>query len=886
MYQKLRKNFYYALVIFGLFCLSRLSDPSYTEIWVEGGPRVAARTVVILVTLCVLLLAILGLGYSVASDKCSNCKEMKFSTWVAVFGSGFSLLVILGSFVSLIPNKGLVFLALVIYLFAFVGLKFMVQWARVRSPGVLGKLANTGKIDLVLSGLISSLFLIVVFHSLVLETYSDVVQIYLPFFEYFESSGSSQAVLEKPAFSSFIQLRGLGSHLSATSIGGWTTAQTGSLLALFLILIVVCWSVSDYTKRIFAAEISITSWTLPSGALLAVLYFYSSASIYSKPHLVSFSLLIALTAFLPMTVDGSYSEGRLFRRSSVFLASATCIVFPLNFVAVILIVFVNTLNSWISQKTLMFGQAVQVFSWALFSTVTVSIINLYFVGVFGTEPIFRAVRIDETFNQFSSESIWRALYSSQNIDSFRQLFSEPFVGKNLFSGKPFNSMVGLFNQNGYLLFVICLFGALTLSWFRFRASIVALCGGAIIVFSAGRRLNWNLDDALRKFVLLLGFVGLLSLICAFVTLELSHSKMPNLIKSFFSFSPFNNITFTLLLLALTNRVIKQPSFNRLMDQGNLVVALLPCSVVFFLLKLRSSLSSLDVRKEINVNGFKSWSRIKPSSRILIVFGSVVVALTITKLVFVPTKRFFLMAFVFVPMVLSLVLFSIRNTYLIQNRSLNKCLKTYATTWIVAQIIFATVWTFPSYEPSTNSSVVKLGKQVALDFQKLTGFTGHMSDRSSVIGFHTKEDIRRCLELASIIPSGAKIFPINGLQEFAVCQGTPGLNRGQLIHHYDSVLAPLFDEIMRSDVQQTLAIFQKKNIRYLVMLEGDCNKFLISQNVAFDENSVKNFQVFRKGSDFVVFDISVLRQAIQPVFSDILPEYLVEFSRACATKDTQ
>lgn len=873
-------HFFAGMVTLGLFFLTKFPDPSYIEVWVDGGPLVAARTVKILVTICVLLLAIFGLGTSVTTNHRSILKETNLSSLVAVVVSGFSLLVIVGSFVSLVPNIGLVLLALVIYTFAVVGLTCLIQWGRICKPKVIRRLVIAGKLDLVLLGLVSTFSLSVIIHSLVLETYSDVLQIYLPFFEYFDFAGSSQAILKKPAFSSFLQLRGLGTHLSATSIGSWTSAQAGSLLALILIAIVVFWGVSDYTRRIFRTKALDSSWALAGGGLLAVLFFYSSAEIYSKPHLVSFSLLLALAATLPVAFDSSAPECLRFERTSIIASIAVCVVYPLNFLAVVLILFVNATIFWIFKKALPIGQIVRNLSWAALSTAVVYVTNLYFVGVFGTEPIIRSIKVGHLFSKFSSESIWQALYETQNLSSFRRFLNEPFASKGLFSKDSIFALINLFVTNGYVVFVLGVFGVVILVWFRIRAAILSLVGGLTVSIALGWVFYKNFDDSSRDVAVLLSISGLFFLIERFANAELSRQKLAVLFKDLILYSPFFAIMFTLFLVALANVVINHPSFNRLALQGNLGVVLLPCALVFFLVKFSSSLTRPDKRREISIKGLKVASIRSSAFRIFFTTSTVVVAIAILQLVFPQRKQTLLLAVVFIPLILNLTVLNVWQANPIRNPNLNERIKSFSTIWIAALIFFVAVGTLPSYPRPTRWTAFDWGRQIAFDFRRLTGATGHMPDFSEVLGFHTKKDIRRCLELESIVPDGASIFPINGLQEFAMCQGTPGLNRGQLIHHYDSVLAPRFDEIFLSDIQQTLTILQEMNINYLVLLKGDCKRFLISQNVAFDANNLSNFRVFGKGSDFVILDVKFPNQISQTSFGDFLPEYLAEYSRSC------
>ena len=128
----------------------------------------------------------------------------------------------------------------------------------------------------------------------------------------------------------------------------------------------------------------------------------------------------------------------------MLVAIAFCVVYSLNFLAVVFVVFVNAVIFWIFQKTLPICQIVRNLAWAALSTAIVYTTNLYFVGVFGTEPIIRSVKVGHIFDKFSSELIWQALYSAQSLNGFRQFLKEPFASEGLFSKESIFILINLF----------------------------------------------------------------------------------------------------------------------------------------------------------------------------------------------------------------------------------------------------------------------------------------------------------------------------------------------------------------------------------------------------------------------------------------------------------
>ena len=864
-----------------LMVLTRLPQPSYLELWVGGGPLLAVRTVKIAATTVILVLAILGLGFFSATHKQIILEKPSFAVIVALLGSGFSLLAIIGSFVSLIPNFGRWLLTLVLFIYALVGssilTKLQMKFLLKENSGS----ATREKLGLVLTVLILvTLLSVFIQKSVALETYSDAVQIYLPFFEYFQTFGSSSAILEKPAFSSFIQARGLGTHLAATAIGDWTSAQLGSVLAVALIATVVFWSVTDHSKRIFNTGNLKSPWFLAMSASFATLLFYSSAEIYSKTHIVTFALLIVLTVSLPIAIDKSNLESPHFKNTATLASISICIVYPLNFVAVVLVVVMSVMLFGLYRKAFLVSQVVENVSWAAGSTLLVLTTNLYFVGVPSTEPFLRSIKVDRLFQKFSSEEIWIALYGSQGLGGLSTFIKEPFVSQGIFSKDSIIALLHLFDARGYLFFVVGAMGLIVLVWDRLNAALLSISSGLFVFVFVGFVVFKNVSDVSRVTALLLGTSGLIVVILKIADIDARQWKSLGKPIFLLPLSPFLLLIFVLCMFSVASRVVNQPSFERLARQGTLGILLLPVLLAFVLVQVESPNTYRNLISEtrrMKIRALATHKQLCSAFAIAVIFISV---MTLFQLVFPQRKLIFLALTIFNLVVLNLVVLRVWQNAQTFNRSFHARIRDLSTSWTIVLLLMAVVGILPTYPRPTNWSVVDWSKKIASDFQGLIGSDGFMPMSSDVLGFHTKKDILRCLELADMIPEGAKVFPVNGLIEFSSCQGTPKLNRGQLIHHYDSILAPRFEEIVRSDTQQTITIFQEMNINYLVLLKGDCTKFLVSQNFAFDANNLSHFRVSGKGSDFVILDVRFPNQISQTSFGDFLPEYLAEYSRLC------
>ncbi len=870
-----------------LMVLTRLPESSYLEFWVDGGPLLIVRTVKIVATTFILGLATLGLGFFSTTNKQIVWDKPSFAAIVAVLGSGFSLLVIVGSFVSLIPNFGRSILTLVLFICAIVGSSVT---ANLQMKFLLWK--NSGSVTRAKSELVLTVLILVTLLSIfiqkgvALETYSDAVQIYLPFFEYFQTFGSSSAILEKPAFSSFIQARGLGTHLAATAIGGWTSAQIGSFLSVVLIATVVFWGITDHLKRISKTRNLKLPWLLAGSASFATLLFYSSAELYSKTHIVTFALLTVLTISLPIAIDKSNLESHHFKKTATLASISICILYPLNFVAVLLIAFLSVILFGLYRKPFLVSRVIKNVSWAAGSALFVFATNLYFVGVLSTEPFLRSIKVDHIFHKFSSEGIWIALYGSQGLGGLSTFIKEPFVSQGIFSKDSIITLLYLFDARGYLFFVLGAIGLVVLIWDRLNAALLSLSSGLFVFVFVGFVIFKNVSDVSRVVALLLGTSGVIVVTLKIVVIDVQELKSLGKPIFLLPFSPFLLLIFVFCTFSVAYRVFNQPSFERLALQGTLGILLLPVLLAFVFVQVESPNTYRNLNSETRRIKIRALATLKKSCSVFAIAVIFVSVMTLFQLVFPQRRLIFLSLTIFNLVVLSLVVLRVWQNAQDSNRSFHARIRDLSTSWTIVLLLTAVVGILPTYPRPTDWSVVDWSKEIASVFQGLIGSDGFMPMSSDVLGFHTKRDILRCFEVASMLPKGAKIFPVNGLFEFAACQGTPGLNRGQLIHHYDSILAPRFDDISSSDPQQTITIFQEMNINYLVLLKGDCRKFLVSQNDAFDANNLSHFRVFGKGSDFVVLDVRFPNQINQTSVGDFLHEYLVEYSRSCEPEPIQ
>jgi hypothetical protein len=466
------------------------------------------------------------------------------------------------------------------------------------------------------------------------------------------------------------------------------------------------------------------------------------------------------------------------------------------------------------------------------------------------------------------------LYEVQGLNGFFTFIKEPFLSQGLFSKDSIISLFWLFDARGYSFFVVGIFGFVVLLWYRLNAAILSLCGGFFVFAVIGLHLFKSFSDTARVGSFLFGAAGFLILVAKFVNVGLWHRQKQSDSKILWPASPFLMIVIMLLFFAVLDIVVNQPSFERLARQGRLGILLLPCVVAFALAQKNRLRPLSKVRNETDINNPREVL-IRTRLFNACVFLCIVFFTTLLIYFIFPRPIIIMIAFSLLPFIT--ILSGVLKTNLIHHRNLDGRLRDLAKVWSIVLILASVLGLLPTYPSPGNWSFVDWEKEISFDIRGLAGSTGFMPDSSEVLGFHTKKDVLRCLELASMVPVGVKVFPVNGLQEFAMCQGTPGLNRGQLVHHYDSVLAPHFDEIIDSDLPQTISIFQKLGIDYLVVLKGNCQRFLISQSEAFDAKNLVFFRQVGQGADFMTLDIRSTSQVNPIIPVETFRKNLLEYS---------
>ena len=62
------------------------------------------------------------------------------------------------------------------------------------------------------------------------------------------------------------------------------------------------------------------------------------------------------------------------------------------------------------------------------------------------------------------------------------------------------------------------------------------------------------------------------------------------------------------------------------------------------------------------------------------------------------------------------------------------------------------------------------------------------------------DFHRCLEILEAVPGDDPVLPLNANLNIVPCQNSPQLPRNKIVHHYESVLAPIYKDVLLGDAQ--------------------------------------------------------------------------------------
>jgi len=128
------------------------------------------------------------------------------------------------------------------------------------------------------------------------------------------------------------------------------------------------------------------------------------------------------------------------------------------------------------------------------------------------------------------------------------------------------------------------------------------------------------------------------------------------------------------------------------------------------------------------------------------------------------------------------------------------------------------------------------------------------------------NFKRCREIAEAVPGNARVLPLNANYNIVPCQNSPLLPRNKIVHHYESNLAPYFEDVTFGDAEHAAEIYRKLGINYFYVEKGDTDFFGPGFGRIFSrDNLEKRFDVYRNSPGF--FILTWAGQGATPVSSE-------------------
>jgi len=120
------------------------------------------------------------------------------------------------------------------------------------------------------------------------------------------------------------------------------------------------------------------------------------------------------------------------------------------------------------------------------------------------------------------------------------------------------------------------------------------------------------------------------------------------------------------------------------------------------------------------------------------------------------------------------------------------------------------------------------------------------------GWSKPFNFARCGEIEEAVPGNARVLPLNAYYNIVPCHNSSLLPRNKIVHHYESTLAPYFDDVTFGDPEHAAEIYRKLGINYFYVEKGDINFFGPGFGKIFSRDSLeKRFDVYRDTPGFLI-----------------------------------
>jgi hypothetical protein len=718
--------------------------------------------------------------------------------------------------------------------------------------------------------------ILVVSKGLSIEGYSDILQLYLPYFNEASALGSTQMQAQDPAISSFVVGRGAGLHLLVTSLATGYATQIASVCAVILIGLLFRCTITEMGLQLPAARRGAVN-NAAGVAMVGVVSFSLTQDTFGKTHLVALCLMLTFVYFCALLVSAAQPRALGVVGSTAAGIGLVTLYVPYFTVVIgcagLFLLIASLLGRWTTAVALTVVLAV-----VAVAAVASTVVNFAVIGVGGFEPMIRNFVNPAIFDRYSSWSLWQYMNDAQNLVGPLGGFLKAnitTVGLN-----PFH-LIGEGLAYGSSTEIV-------------QLSIIA---AALALMIARRR--WFLITALTVatyFALTLQLaVLLLMAFCSVYLLTLlpALSLYRRVSSSHYTLSlplgralPLLSLTVFLAGMLFLFPWIAQPSLGRFLAQGQLLPFVIPAIALAFI--AARPFPTTDSIGKSTVAPTRQDARtfeVFPITVTLLVIATVSWWVVVfdpstatgqankaalfepfSPITGLPVSLALLIAAFSIPAVISL--FARRTSptgsaskgeAVMQGEEAARRKALHGITWalLIAETLLIVGVMVASnskaiFQDPVKDRSVSLGESLTIASGRVGALAGSEVPQP---WWFTPLDVERCLEIERLVPQGSTVFPMNGTLALSLCHGTPGLDRGRLIHHYESVLAPYFSQIVNGTPEEVADVFRRLGISYFVLLDHDCNVWSFASSKLFSNAALLQlFDVYARGSDMTILRI--------------------------------
>ena len=125
------------------------------------------------------------------------------------------------------------------------------------------------------------------------------------------------------------------------------------------------------------------------------------------------------------------------------------------------------------------------------------------------------------------------------------------------------------------------------------------------------------------------------------------------------------------------------------------------------------------------------------------------------------------------------------------------------------------------------------------------------------------NFNRCLDILEAVPGDDPVLPLNANNSIVPCQNSPLLPHNKIVHHYESVLAPVYKEVLLGDANEMHARYKNLGINYFYLEKQNIQFFGPGYSESFSfENLNEKFDIFWENDDFYI--LTWRGEGIRPV----------------------